>query len=143
MSLYAECVGTLARTPLQKSTLAGGKFPKVGKPLSPQAEKIEPDSPKPKRCARLPWCRRCSDFSNPCRSGSGPCGRLLSAGTNRVPQNVSPKPLVSWTQSHRWIMVKARLRHSLRRFRDSVHGSQSPFGTTQILSRLDFISVDL
>jgi hypothetical protein len=30
-----------------KNTLAGGEFPKVDKPLSPQAEKIKPDSPKP------------------------------------------------------------------------------------------------
>jgi hypothetical protein len=35
-------------------------------------------------------------------------------------------------------MVRAHPCHSLRRFRDSVNGSQSPYGTTKTLSRHGF-----
>jgi hypothetical protein len=130
-----------------KSTPVGGESPKVDKPASPQAKKAAPDSSKP---------------SSPkgAQGSPGVGGALTSptrAATDQDPADASsvPRPtehperlpqapsLMDLEMPMDLNMVKARLCHSLRRFCDSVHGSQSPYGTTWISSRSDFMSVSL
>jgi hypothetical protein len=43
------------------------------------------------------------DFSNPCCLRPGPYRYFLRAGTSRVPQSISSKPPVLWTQGCWWV----------------------------------------
>jgi hypothetical protein len=131
--------------PSVKSSSAGGESLKVDKPLSPQAMRTVPDS-------REPSSRKGAQGS----PGAGilqllqpmpPWGRTLWAPPQCQNQ---PTPLEHLPQAPSFMysglpmglsMVRAHPCHSLRRFHDSVHRSQSSYGTTQTLSRMDSTSV--
>jgi hypothetical protein len=131
--------------PSLKSASASDKSPKVDKPPSPQVERTALDSPKtssPKVCkaplvvavlrhlqpvpprARTLWvplqCR--NQMSTPEHLPQAP--GLMDSG---LPVGLS--------------IVRGLLGRSLRRIHDKIHGSQSPYGTTQTLSRPDSTSV--
>jgi hypothetical protein len=130
-----------------KSTPAGGESPKVEKPSSPQAERTTPDSLKPSRPKGV-------------QGSPGASGTLTSSTHDtqliilRVPPRCrdQPSPPEHLPQALGLMdsgplvghsVVRAHLCHILRRFRDNVHGLQSPYGTIQTLSRLDSTSSTL
>jgi hypothetical protein len=130
-----------------KSTPAGGESPKVEKPSSPQAERMMPDSLKPSRPKGVQGSPGASGTpTSPthyaqmiilrvpprCQDQPSPPEHLPQA-----PGLMDSGPLVGHN------MVRAHLRHSLRRFHDNVHGLQSPYGTIQTLSRPDSTSSTL
>jgi hypothetical protein len=120
--------------PSVKSAPAGIESPKVDKPPIPQAERTVPDSLKPSSPKgaqgspgaggastspnMLPWVRTLQAPPQ-CRNQPSPSEQL--PGGPGLMDSVLPVGLS---------MMRAHPHHSLRRFRDSVHGSQSPYGTT-------------
>jgi hypothetical protein len=145
MSLYAECPKTSTRTPLRR-VLRSAVSPQRW--ISPCALKLReprqiPRSPQAQKVCEAPsmlavlWLlqpmppRARSLWVPPqCRNQPSPLEHLPQAPglmDSGLPVGLS--------------MMRARLRHSLRRFHDSVHRSQSPYGTTQTLSRPDSMSV--
>jgi hypothetical protein len=109
------------------STLSGGMSPKLDKPPSPQAEKTTPDSLKPSSpkdaqgslgTGGALTSPTCSSLDQDPADASSVLGPIKSPRTYpQAPSLMDSEPLVDLN------VEKARLRHSLRRFRDNVHRS--------------------
>jgi hypothetical protein len=106
VNLCTECTQDINLDSSAKSAPVSSESPKVDKP--PESSSWEsyarsPKALKPKGCTRLPWCWRCSDFSNLCHLGPRHYRYYHKAGTSQVPQSMSPKPLALWTQGYQWV----------------------------------------
>jgi hypothetical protein len=116
-----------------KSTLAGGESLRVDKPLSPQAEKTVPDSPKPsspKGVQDSPGAGNVPTSPTLATLDHDPASASSLPGPTKSPKASPPSP---WSHGVGLPLgrsvVRDRWSHSLRRFRDSVHRSQSSYGT--------------